>query len=67
MKCARCKYSWLPCGHREIRDMFYMTDIGICPVCRNAKSRLRIATPGDMANAMLWGAKFELVRGEEGK
>ena len=66
MKCKRCKYLWLPCGTREVRDTLYMTDVGICPVCKSAKARLRTATAGQVVSAMLWGRRFEgLSRNEE--
>lgn len=67
MKCKRCKYVWLPCGSREIPKTgnLYMTDVGICTTCGNAKSRLHVATPGDIVNAELWGMqRFEVKKME---
>lgn len=63
-KCRCCDYSWVPCGHfLSPRDgRLFMTDVGICPKCGNAKSRLRIATPGDQLSAMLWGQQFEVSK-----
>lgn len=61
---TRCRhdYFWLPCGTREIRDSLYMADIGICSKCSKATSRVRVAGPGDVVSAMLWGSQFEARR-----
>ena len=61
-KCKRCRYCWLPCGDREIGSRTYFTDVGICPECKNATSRVRVATAGDIVDAMLWGSRFQLKR-----
>lgn len=66
-KCKRCSYVWLPMpGAREIprNGNTYWTDMGICPKCDHAISRIHVATPGDMADAMLFGRRFEAIRRE---
>lgn len=68
MKCKRCTYHWLPViGERIIprNGNTYFVDLGICPKCDNAKSRVHVASPGDIASAMLWGRQFELKRMED--
>jgi len=64
MKCKRCRYIWLPCGNRlsPKTGNLYMADVGICPQCGHAKSRLHIATPGDQISAEIWGQQFEAKR-----
>lgn len=68
-KCKRCDYHWLPVGVRElpINGNLYMLDLGICPKCHAYKSRVTVATPGDMVNAEIWGQRFELKRMEDKK
>lgn len=66
MKCRRCSYLWLPTGSREIPKTgnLYIVDVGICPKCGNATARVKVATPGDMVNAEIWGRRFEVVKRE---
>lgn len=64
-KCKRCSYIWLPCGQRELPKTgnLYMLDLGICTKCDHPTSRVRVATPGDVVNAMaVWGKRFHLKR-----
>lgn len=61
--CKRHSYVWLPAKVFEIRDHLYMVDLGLCSKCGKATSRVQVASPGDIVNAMLWGEqRFEVKR-----
>lgn len=61
-KCKRCSYCWIPSGTNEIEGRLYVTHLGLCMKCNNPTSRVRVASPGDVVNAMLWGERLESIR-----
>lgn len=68
VKCRRCVYNWIPMGMREIKGTLYWVDLGRCPKCGHATSRVGTASPGEQVAAMLWGEqRFEVLRQDHGE